>query len=306
MNTLKMQVIYEGKDIAGKIDVAGCIHRERIGGGCDRLEMLLEHAPQWYSWNPAIDDTLTVKLGNYSTGKLYINALAPTGGKYRLIAASVPSSARKASCASWEKKTLSAILAACAAESGMGCALYGVNGAALYPYLSRTHESPAAFAARILAWEGAALKTSGGRFAAIDLATYQAQKAVKTLTIRPEQKNATHIYRPDLQWSSIEVISPYGVATAAATSSARGGRKVIEGLPVSSAADAARFARGLLCAHNRLADTLTIETTFEPLAASMVCMDITGGTDADGCWLIDECEHDMILETTEMLLHRCE
>ena len=69
-------------------------------------------------------------------------------------------------------------------------------------------------------------------------------------------------------------------------------------------AQAGRWARGLLRAMNRKAETLIMDTVFDPTMTAMARVDVTGGTDADGSWLVEEAEHDLIDETTRVTLHR--
>ena len=75
-------------------------------------------------------------------------------------------------------------------------------------------------------------------------------------------------------------------------------------VPARNDIQAARWARGILTHRNRKWETLTLETEFDAGFTAMARIDVTGGTDADGRWLIDEAEHDFIAETSRAVLMR--
>ena len=88
-----MRLIYEGKDITQYADVRKCVHRDVSFGRSDSLELELEHAAIWHSWNPQQDDRLQVMHDGYDTGSLYLNTILPEKGRYRILATSLPSAA---------------------------------------------------------------------------------------------------------------------------------------------------------------------------------------------------------------------
>ena len=57
--------------------------------------------------------------------------------------------------------------------------------------------------------------------------------------------------------------------------------------------------------HNRQAETLTIESEFNPGFSAMTRIDIVGGTDATGDWIIEEAEHDFYNRKSRAKLYRC-
>ncbi len=50
---------------------------------------------------------------------------------------------------------------------------------------------------------------------------------------------------------------------------------------------------------------MTLHTTFRSTWSAMVRIDITGDTEANGEWLIDEVEHDFIENSSRAVLFRC-
>ncbi|MBO4299743.1 MAG: hypothetical protein J5998_13215, partial [Clostridia bacterium] len=69
-------------------------------------------------------------------------------------------------------------------------------------------------------------------------------------------------------------------------------------------AQAGRWARGLLMSRNREAERLTVETELNAALSAMTRVDVAGGTDMDGKWIIDEAEHDLIGGSTRATMKR--
>lgn len=300
-----MQLFYEGVDIAGKVDVVKCIHRDGCGGRCDCLELELEHAGAWYSWEPKQGDRIVAARDGYDTGTLYLNTILPQEGRFRILATSVPVTARRKRWASYEENTLGGILTLCAAECGMSGSLYGLNGSIMYPYLLRRDESGAAFANRLLEMEGAVLKTVNGKFAGIGVEYAQGLAAVQELAIGADQRSVIHMRRDDQMLYSLTVKTPYGECTAYAPGAAGCGEEVLAHLPAMDDAQAGRWARNLLLMRNRRAEELTFSMEFNPGLSAMVRVDVQSATDAAGEWIVDETEHDFVRGISKAKLLRC-
>lgn len=300
-----MQLFYEGTDITGNVDVVKCNHRDVSGGRCDSIEIELENAAAWYRWQPQRDDVLEVQMDGYSTGALYLNAIYPSDGTYKIIATSLPSAARRKAYASYEGMRIADIMAACAAECGMSEGLFGIDGDIAYRYLMRQREGAPAFLNRILQWEGAVLKTLNGRLTAISIEYAQALDAAQIIEIGANQAGVRHLRRDEAKLSGVSIRTPYASASAEDGGAPYGDRETIAECPATDAAQAARWARGLLLHRNRTAEELVIDTEFNPAFTAMVRIDVDGATDANGQWLIDEAEHDFVLRRSKVRLLRC-
>lgn len=300
-----MELYYQGVDITYMVDIAKCIHHEASGGRCDCLEIEMDHAGAWYSWGPKTDDVIVASMNGYQTGTLYLNTIIPQNGKFRILATSVPSAARRKTCATYENIRLNDLLASCAAECGMESGLYGLDGQILYPFLMRNAEGAAAFMNRIADWEGAAFKTVGGRFAGISILQMQKASATQNIEISAEQPGVTYIRRDDLKWSALTIKTPYAECIAQDNGASNGNYVTMTHLPAMNDVEAGRWARGLLLSNNRKAERLTISMEFNAGFAAMTRVDVSGSTDASGEWIIDEVEHDMIGRKSTATLFRC-
>lgn len=300
-----MQLFYEGTDITRDVDVVKCVHRDVSGGRCDSIEIELENAAAWHRWQPQRDDILEVQMDGYSTGILFLNSVLPAAGKYRIIATSLPSAARRKAYAAYEGLRLADIAASCAAECGMNSALFGIDGDITYPYLMRQKEGAPAFLSRILQYEGAVLKALNGRLTAISIEYAQAMTAAQTIEITADQTGTHYLRRDDIKLASISIKTPYANGSAEDADAPYGQHEVYTDHPATDTMQAARWARGLLLSRNRTAEELTVGMEFNPGLTAMTRIDISSATDADGQWLIDEVEHDFFRRKSKARMLRC-
>lgn len=300
-----MQLFYEGTDITGDVDIVKCVHRDVSGSRCDTMEIELENAAAWYRWNPQKDDRIIASANGYDTGILYLNSVLPEEGKYRILATSIPSAARRIANRSYENARLSDILAACAAECGMESAVFGdLNGIA-YAYILRKEESAPAFLNRILNTEGAAFKAINGRMTAIAIDYAQDITPERTITLRTDEAGVSYARMDDRKLTSITLSSPYAEVTATDRDAQSGLSEITTLYQATDNVQAGRWARGLLLMRNRQAEELNIKSELSPCMSALSRIDIESATDTNGEWIIDEAENDLLNGTSRARLLRC-
>ena len=162
-----MNIFYENTDITEYVNVTKCLCRDVSSGRADSVEIEFDHAAIWHSWNPQEDDTLEVTQDGYSTGKMFVSAIVPEGDKFRVLASSLPSAARRKAWAVYRDLSLDEIMHNNAVEIGMDAKIYGISGNIKYPCLMRENEGCAAFLNRLGKCEGIALKACNGLFRGI-------------------------------------------------------------------------------------------------------------------------------------------
>lgn len=300
-----MQLFYEGVDITQDVDITKCIHQDASGGRCDCLEIELENAAIWYGWGPKQGDRIEAYKNGYSTGILYLNTILPANGKYRILATSTPGAARRKTYATYENMRIDEIMAICAAECGMGNALFGVDAGIIFPYAIRQMESAPAFLNRLLRLEGAVLKTLNGKFTAISVEYAQALEAAQTIRISSDQAQVHYIRRDNARLSGITILTPYAQSTAEDAGAAYGQHETYTEYPATDNAQAGRWARSLLLFHNREQEELTIGSEYNPGFTAMTRIDIESAADFGGEWIIDQVEHDLLNGKSRAKLLRC-
>ena len=299
-----MQIWYEGTDITGKVIPSACTHKDVSHGKADVLEIVFRRPAAWHRWQPETDDEIRVTSGKYDTGAMYVHTLVPEGEQFRLIATSLPSKAGRKAWDSYREIDLDSILHRLAAECGMKSRLYGAEGSVRYPYLQRRNEGCAGFLERLCTLEGIALKAYDGLFRGIGIEYAQGLPASRAWTLDAEQEGVRYIHQAGKKYSSVTVLSPWAEATARDADAEKGSPIVIAGLAAMDAVTAGRWARGILLSHNRQADRLRLTTQFDPGVTAMAKAEISGNTEANGEWLIDEAEHDLYNGTTTVNLLR--
>lgn len=301
-----MRIYYEGVDITehDRVQVRSCTTRDTCGGRCDSLEIEFENSAAWYGWKPQEDDKIIVTNGSYNTGIMYLNTILPEEGRYRILATSLPCNARKKQYRSFIGKTIEEIMHACGVVTGMDFAVYGIDGKTVIPYIQQEYESSPAFLNRLLTWEGAKLKCVNGRYTAIGILFAQSREAHQTIEITPQQ-SGTQYKRCGVRTRSIAIKTPYCGATATDIDVSSAYEQITLGLPARNDIQAGRWARGLLLDKNRQCESLTIESEFNPGLEAMTRIDVEGGTDADGQWLIEDVEHDLFNLSSKAKLYRC-
>jgi len=300
-----VEVIYEGKDITGYVQVKSCSVREAGGGRCDSLEIEFENAAAWYGWGPEEDDRILVAAGDYDTGTLYVHSVLPGDGRYRIMATALPCRARRREWRSFIGKSIGEIIQTCAMSAGMDYQVFGIDENTVIPYIEQAGEGAAAFLDRFLRLEGAALKCVNGKLTAIGILYAQEREAHQTIEVTARQSGADY-RRSGATIRALTVRTPYAAATARDEAVPSTHISVVEnGYPALDDVQAGRWARGLLLHANRACESFTIRTEFNGGLAAMTRIDITGNTDAAGAWLVDEAEHDLINGATTARLARC-
>ena len=300
-----MEIYYEGTDITGDVQVSRCIVRDTSGARCDSLEIEFENAAGWYNWGPREDDRILVTHNGYESGVMFLNTVLPEDGRFRILATSLPCSARTRAYKSFVGKTIENIMRECAIESGMDFKFFGMDKTAVIPYIERNNEGCAAFLNRLMQLEGASLKCVNGIYTAIDIIYAQGLEVQQGFEIDARQ-GGTLYKRSGQKYKSLTIETPYARATAQDRGVSDDHIGVtFNNTPARNNLQAGRWARGLLLKKNRLCESLEVQSEFNPGFAPMVRIDIEGNTDATGEWIIDEVEHDFIEETSTATMRRC-
>lgn len=300
-----MRIVYEGADITENVMVRGCTVREGCGERCDSLRLEFDGAGRWMRWAPEVGDRIRVTQDGYDSGELLLDSVTPEEGRYTIYAASLPAAARKKVWRSYSGMTVSAIAWSAANLSGMGAELYGMEGNARIPYMEQSQESAARFLNRLCGLEGAVLRCAGGKFHLVDLEYAQARPTAWAVELAADQTGAEY-RRESRRLRALTALSANARATALDPATGKGHVWAEVSCPeIRTAEQAGRWARGLLKDKNRRTEALSLEVAFNPAIRALERVDVSGGTDYDGAWLVDEAEHDLYEGRTRAKLFRC-
>ena len=299
-----MEIYYRDTDITDMVQVNKCIVRDTVAGRCDSLELEFGNAAGWYSWGPEEDDTIVVTHNGYNSGTMYVNRIMPEGGKYRIMAASLPCKARTKGNASFYQGKLADIMRSCAMVSGMDYRVFGIDGAAVIPYIERENEGCAAFLYRLLTLESAVLKCINGKYTAIGIEYAQKMEAAQTIEMSANQEGMKY-KRSGNKYKSVTIKTPYATATAQDSSATGNNTLTLNNIPAMNDIQAGKWARGKLLDLNRQCESVDMQDAFNAGITAMARIDIFGDTDANGEWIVEEAEHDLINLKTSAILRRC-
>lgn len=300
-----MRLTYQETDITPFVDIARCVYKDVSKGRSDSLDIELDHAATWHRWGPKIDDEINVVHGNLETGTMYLNTILPENGRYRIVATSLPSVARRKAWKSYHGMTLEEIMRACAAECRMDYRLYGLEGRVVYPYLERRDESPAAFLDRLMGLEGGVLKVINGRLCGISIEWAQNQTSATSISLAADQVGVQHIKQDGIKLAGLTVRTPWGEATAQDAKVHGELRQVVTDVPALDVVQAGRWARGLLLQHNRKTESICLQTQLDAGMTAMTRLDVLSATEMNGEWLVDESTHDLLNKKSRTTLLRC-
>lgn len=300
-----MKIYWQDTDITGYVTVRSAVARDTCGGRCDGLDIEFENAESWYRWAPQEDDIVRVERDGWDSGDLYLNTFAPGNGKYRILATALPCKARQKQWDSFENRTVEEILRKCAAATGMTYGLYGTDGSYRIPYIMRENEGCAAFLNRLGVLEGAKLKCVSGKYAMIGIGYAQDRDPIAEIRLNPENESADY-RKSGAALRGITLVTPYAKGSARDEMVDEGkATEEITCIPAMNDIQAARWALNLLLDRNRQCESVEINADFHPAWSAMTRMDIVGGTDADGQWLIESAEHDLKNGKSTATLRRC-
>lgn len=287
-----MTFFYENTDMTRYAQIDGCVYRDNAGK-MDMLEITLGNAADWHGWRPKTDDVIHVEEDGFDTGAMFLQSVKPEDGRFILRAVSVPSKAARRSWTTFEDATMAQIMARCAGESGMGWQLYGVDGSMAYPFLLRQNEGPAGFMQRMAEREGATLKCVNGGMRMIGTRAASERTPVAGLDISADQPGVKYKKDETMLWSSLTVVSG-DISVTAYDRSVQQEKPMAIAAPAGNIVNANRWARNLLMEHNRQAETLTVQAGLDLRMTAMSAVQVTGGTEMDGLWLVKSAEHDLI------------
>jgi len=299
-----MNLIYEGRDITQSVQILQCVHRDASVGRSDSLDIILNHAADWYRWEPKAGDTIEINHKGYTTGALYVNTVRPEGKEYRILATSLPPNAWQNAWRSYRQMTFEEIVTQCATECGMTGEVYGARFSTPYGHLQRENTGAAAFLQRLCFLEGAALKAYNGKMQAIFIPYAQDQRTVRSLRLTGEEPGLVYTHTPEAKRGFVRVVTPDFEVTVT-DSGASGCKGKTIPAPAMDTITASRWARGVLLMCNRMAETLEVSIGFDPAMTALARVEVIGNSAFAGGWLVDEAEHDLYNEKTRVKLVRC-
>ena len=250
-----MKFFYNGTDIYNDVSVNYCVHEMYAEKQADTLVIRFNDTKgTWSKWNPADGDVIRFTEGASDTGKMFIHSMKPENGLFTIRAMSMPKSGATKKSKSWEGVRFLQLANEIAGNHGLTFQNYGCKDQ-VYPYLKQDNETDFAFFSRLCTLEGCQMLIYDGKLLAYNEQYIEGQTPAGTLEV---DENGNFSYQDNRAncYGSCEVSSgSYSGKFKAPNTKNTTVLRPDKAIPVTSNAEAARFAKGLLRNANKYGHT---------------------------------------------------
>lgn len=301
-----MRIIYNGVDIYDDVSLNYAVHEMNAENQADTL-VLRFNDPRgvWSAWNPQPGDKIAFEHEAAKTGTMYIHQMKPENGLYTVRAMSMPVSGKEKRSKSWAAVHFFQLGTEIAARHGMTFKVCGVTDQ-VYDYMAQTNETDFAFFSRLCSLEGCQMVIYDGSLIVYNEAYIEQQTPVGELQIG-EAGVFNYNDATDLAYGSAEITSG-AISGSFADPAPKSDRILRPAIPVkvNNAAEAARFAKGLLRQANKNGQTgsFTKELMTGYAAASIMSLKTTKAEAWDGTIFLSRVRHDYVRNTSTLFFRR--
>lgn len=291
-----MNLYYNGTDIYNDVSVNYCVHEMYAEKQADTLVIRFNDTKGvWSKWNPADGDVIRFKEGASDTGKMFIHSMKPENGLYTIRAMSMPKSGATRKSKSWEGVRFLQLGNEIAKNHGLTFQNYGCKDQ-VYPYLTQQNETDFAFFSRLCMLEGCQMLIYNGKLLAYNEQYIESQTPAGTLEV---DENGVFSYQDNRSacFGSCEVASGrYSGKFKAPNTKSKTVLRPDKAIPVTSNAEAARFAKGLLRNANKYGHTGQFSKSLLTgyAAASLLKLKTKKASAWDGTVFVYKVRHDFV------------
>lgn len=291
-----MNLYYNGTDIYNDVSVNYCVHEMYAEKQADTLVIRFNDTKgTWSKWNPADGDVIRFTEGASDTGKMFVHSMKPENGLFTIRAMSMPKSGTTKKSKSWEGVRFLQLANEIAAAHGLTFQNYGCEDQ-VYPYLKQDNETDFALFSRLCTLEGCQMLIYDGKLLAYNEQHIESQTPAGTLEV-DENGNFTYEDNRAACYGSCEISSgsfsgKFEAPDATNTAVLRPDKAI----PVTSNAEAARFAKGLLRNVNKYGHTGQFSKALLTgyAAASLLKLSTKKASAWDGTVFVYKVRHDFV------------
>ena len=291
-----MNLYYNGTDIYNDVSVNYCVHEMFAEKQADTLVIRFNDPKGiWSKWNPADGDVIRFKEGASDTGKMFVHSMKPENGLFTIRAMSMPKSGKTKKSKSWEGVRFLQLGNEIARNHGLTFQNYGCADQ-VYPYLRQENETDFALFSRLCMLEGGQMLIYDGKLLAYNEQYIERQTPAGSLEV-DENGNFTYQDNRAACYGSCEVSSgsyfgKFKAPNATSTTVLRPDKPI----RVTSNAEAARFAKGLLRNANKYGHTGQFSKSLLTgyAAASLLQLKTKKASAWDGTVFVYKVRHDFV------------
>ena len=291
-----MNLYYNGTDIYNDVSVNYCVHEMFAEKQADTLVIRFNDTKGiWSKWNPADGDVIRFTEGASDTGKMFIHSMKPENGLFTIRAMSMPKSGTTKKSKSWEGVRFLQLANEIAGNHGLTFENYGCEDQ-VYPYLKQENETDFALFSRLCTLEGCQMLIYDGKLLAYKEQYIESQTPAGTLEV---DENGNFTYNDDRAgcYGSCEISSgSYSGKFEAPGATNTAVLRPDKAIPVTSNAEAARFAKGLLRNANKYGHTGQFSKALLTgyAAASLLKLSTKKASAWDGTVFVYKVRHDFV------------
>ena len=291
-----MKFFYNGTDIYSDVSVNYCVHEMYAEKQADTLVIRFNDTKGvWSKWNPAAGDVVRFTEGASDTGKMFIHSMKPENGLFTIRAMSMPRSGATKKSKSWEGVRFLQLANEIAKNHGLTFQNYGCTDQ-VYPYLRQENETDFALFSRLCMLEGCQMLIYDGKLLAYNEQYIEGRTPAGTLEVDANGKFSYQDNRAAC-YGSCEVSSGIYSGKFKAPGTTNGAvLRPDRPLPVTSNAEAARFAKGLLRNANKYGHTGQFSKALLTgyAAASLLRLKTAKASAWDGTVFVYKVRHDFV------------
>lgn len=291
-----MKLYYNGTDIYNDVSVNYCVHEMFAEKQADTLVIRFNDVKGiWSRWNPAAGDTLRFTEEASDTGKMFIHSMRPENGLFTIRAMSMPKSGATKRSKSWEGVRFLQLANEIAGNHGLTFQNYGCTDQ-LYPYMKQENETDFALFSRLCTLEGCQMLIYDGKLLAYNEKYIEGRTPAGSLEVGD---GGNYVYMDNQAgcYGSCEISSGvYSGAFKAPGAKSTAVLRPERPIPVTSNAEAARFAKGLLRNANKYGRTGQFSRSLLTgyAAASLLRLKTAKASAWDGTVFLYKVRHDYV------------
>lgn len=291
-----MKLLYNNADIYNDVSVNYCVHEMFAEKQADTLVLRFNDTKGiWSKWNPAEGDAIRFKEEASDTGKMFIHSMKSENGLYTIRAMSMPKSGATRKSKIWEGVRFLQLGNEIARSHGLTFKNYGCKDQ-VYPCLKQQNETDFALYSRLCMLEGCQMLIYNGELLVYNEQYIESQTPAGSIEV---DKNGVFSYQDNRSqcYGSCEVsagsVSGKFVAPNAKSTTVLRPDKAIT---VTSNAEAARFAKGLLRNANKYGRTGQFSKALMTgyAAASLLKLKTKKASAWDGTVFVYRVRHDFV------------
>lgn len=242
-----MKWLINGTDVTQEMDVDYCVHEQYADRRPDAITVRVAETSKWEKWKLKKGDSIRRKDGAADTGTMYISAIMPEAGFYRLRALSVKPEKRDQREKSWNGYRFSQAARQAAKSWGLKYVNQGCKDQ-IYKHIEQERESDPAFLKRLSILEGYGFVAYNGSLIVYDEREMESKKASAIVELDDEGEDF-EIRDMGQLYGSCKVSA--GAYAGTYKTKGTGGVYLPDHIKANSNGEALRFAKGLLRQENK-------------------------------------------------------